>query len=155
MSENKELTVNERVMAALSHALILVQGAGIAVGAIVYVTQREKSRFAAIQGLQAAIFQGVIMAMAIVGALLMSCVSFSIMIPISMGMPEDVLPTWWVVGMIVTTVLIFIPLIVGWLMGLWAAIRTWQGRDYRYPVIANWLERRGIWNDDVIEVSAA
>ena len=151
MSENTELTTNERVMAALSHALIIVQGAGIAVGAIVYVTQREKSRFAAVQGLQAAIFQGVIMALAIVGAVLMSCASFSIFIPISMGMPEDELPIWWVIGMIVTTVLIFVPLIIGWIMGLIAAIRTWQGHDYRYPVIANWMERRGIWNNEEVE----
>jgi uncharacterized membrane protein len=35
-------------------------------------------------------------------------------------------------------------LIVG-IIGLIAALQTWRGKDYRYPVIGGMLERSGLW----------
>jgi hypothetical protein len=55
---NNEIKSTEnRLLAALSHGSIVAQGVGILVGVVVYVTQREKSHYAAFQSLQAAVFQ--------------------------------------------------------------------------------------------------
>ena len=53
--ENK--STESRLLAALAHGSVVAQGIGILVGVVVYITQREKSRYAAFQGLQAAVFQ--------------------------------------------------------------------------------------------------
>jgi hypothetical protein len=42
--------------------------------------------------------------------------------------------------------LIFMTLIG--LYGLWGAIRTWQGKDFRYLFIGGWLERSGLWKTE-------
>ncbi|RPJ37755.1 MAG: hypothetical protein EHM21_17795, partial [Chloroflexi bacterium] len=58
MSENQEvLTTENRLLAALAHGAVITQGLGLLAGVIVYVTQREKSRWAAFQALQAAVYQ--------------------------------------------------------------------------------------------------
>ena len=56
MNQETRSTEN-RLLAALAHAAVATQGIGILVGVVVYVTQRDKSRYAAFQGLQAALFQ--------------------------------------------------------------------------------------------------
>jgi hypothetical protein len=33
------------------------------------------------------------------------------------------------------------------LYGLWGALRTWQGKDFRYLFIGSWLERSGLWKE--------
>jgi hypothetical protein len=34
------------------------------------------------------------------------------------------------------------------LYGLWGAVRTWQGKDFKYLLIGGWLERSGLWEVD-------
>ena len=45
--EQEEKGVEARLLAALAHGSAVAQGIGILVGVLVYVTQRDKSRFAA------------------------------------------------------------------------------------------------------------
>ena len=54
---DERLSVENRLLAALAHGSVFAQGIGILVGVLVYITQREKSRYAAFQALQAAVFQ--------------------------------------------------------------------------------------------------
>ena len=62
---NNNSTEN-RLLAALAHGSVVTQGIGILVGVLVYITQREKSREAAFQGLQAAVYQLINLIIAIV-----------------------------------------------------------------------------------------
>ena len=50
-------STENRLLAALAHGSVIVQGIGIIVGVLVYINQREKSRFTAFQALQAAVYQ--------------------------------------------------------------------------------------------------
>jgi hypothetical protein len=31
------------------------------------------------------------------------------------------------------------------LVGLWGGVRTWQGKEFRYPLIGGWLEKSRLW----------
>jgi uncharacterized Tic20 family protein len=146
MAENKSTqhSVEARLLAALAHGSVVVQGIGLIVGIVVYVNQREKSRFAAFQALQAAVFQLIGM-IVIVGLWLVWGVFYGLsMIPlVNMGETDVLPPIFWIsMG---SMVIPFLAMIVIGAYGLWAAIRTWQGRDFRYPILGSWLERSGLW----------
>jgi uncharacterized Tic20 family protein len=152
MSENEIVTQEHsseaRLLAALSHASVVAEGLGVLVGVIVYVTQREKSKYAAFQALQAAIFQ-----LIGVGAMITCWVCWTIgfsvaLIPMtSVPTPADQTPAgfWILMG---TMLIPFAVMGVWALYGLWGAVRTWQGKDFRYIGIGAALERTGLWNGE-------
>ena len=136
--------VEARLLAALAHGSVIVQGIGVIVGIVVYVNQREKSRYAAYQALQAAVFQLIGMII-IVGVWLVWGVFYGLsMIPlVNMGETDTLPPIFWIsMG---SMVIPFIAMIIIGVYGLWGAIRTWQGRDFRYLIVGSWLERSGLW----------
>ena len=128
-----------RLLAALAHGSIVAQGMGILIGVVIYLTQREKSRYAALQALQAAVYQFFILVVTI-GMWMAWGVLLSLsMIPL-MGNPNaDPGLLFWVsmIGMVVP----FLFMIAFGLYGLWAALRTWQGHDFHYIVIGRWMDR--------------
>ncbi len=140
--------VEARLLAALAHGSIVIQGLGILVGVVVYLTQREKSRYAALQALQAAVYQFICMVV-IVGLWvawgIFYAVSWIPLISQAQTMPDAPPPPLFWVGL-VSMVIPFVLMIVVGLYGLWAATRVWQGRDFRYLIIGRWLERSGLWN---------
>lgn len=133
-----------RLLAALSHAAIVLQAIGVLVGIVVYVTQRDKSRFAAFQGLQAAVYQLTVMVVGIVLWMCWGLCYFATSIPL-MADPNayDAPPPFFWVGfgsMVIPLGL----LLLAALYGLLGAIRVWQGADFRYIGIGPWLERSGL-----------
>lgn len=145
--ERTELRAEERLLAALAHGSIIAQGLGLLVGVLVYINQREKSRYAAFQALQAAVYQlvGLIL---VIGSWFVWGVFYGIsMIPL-ISLAEDAAPPpiFWI-GMGTMVIPFIIMAIIG-LYGLLAALRTWQGHDFRYALIGGWLERIGLWNAD-------
>lgn len=145
---NREpVNTENRLLAALAHASVVAQGVGILVGVVVYVTQREKSRFAAYQGLQAAVYQ-LINFIIMMGMWLVWGVFYGLsMIPLiqlSEANPDAAPPVifWISLGSMVIPLLY---MVVFALYGLWAGIRTWQGNDFRYLLIGSWLEKSGLW----------
>jgi uncharacterized Tic20 family protein len=151
--ENK--SAENRLLAALSHASIVAQGIGILVGVLVYVTQRDKSRYVTFQALQAAVFQLVNLIITVVLWLFWgACYGLS-MIPLilqSEAKPDAAPPAiFWISMAAMIIPLIFMVLVS--LYGLWGGVRTWQGMDFRYPLIGNWLERSGLWKADSPEDS--
>lgn len=52
---------DERIMAALSHISLVIPYAGLVVPAIVWITQKDKSRWVAFQSLQALAYQVTLM----------------------------------------------------------------------------------------------
>jgi uncharacterized Tic20 family protein len=139
-----------RLLAALAHGSIVAQGIGILVGVLVYITQRDRSRYAAFQALQAAVFQ--LINLIITLGLWMFwglCYGLS-MIPLiqqATTNPDAAPPAIFWVSLISMVIPLFYMTIVG-LYGLWAAVRTWQGKDFRYFLIGSWLEKSGLWNGE-------
>lgn len=61
MQQRFELTSNERLLAALAHASVLLSLFGPIVPALVWISQRRKSRFVAFQALQAMGYQSLLL----------------------------------------------------------------------------------------------
>jgi uncharacterized Tic20 family protein len=143
--ENK--STEERLLAALSHASAVVQGIGILVGVIVYVTQRDKSRYAAFQALHAAVFQLVNFIM-VMGIWVVWGILYGLSIVQLIRLGDDAEPPafFWII--LISMVIPMIYMVVVGLYGLWGALRTWQGKDFRYLLIGGWLEKKDIWKAD-------
>ena len=146
MNQETRSTEN-RLLAALAHGAVATQGIGILVGVVVYVTQRDKSRYAAFQGLQAALFQ--LANLIITIGLWVVCgilygLSMILLIVQADANPDAAPPAIFWIAMISVVIPLIYMILVG-LYGLWAAVRTWQGRDFKYPLIGDWLEKSGLW----------
>lgn len=144
----KETPVMEsRLLAALAHGSVVMQGMGIVVGILVYINQRGKSQYAAYQALQAAVYQ--LINLIIVGALWVIWGVFYAfaMIPIINSSANNAAPPplfWISFGSMVIPFIVMLVVVVA---GLWAALRTWQGKEFRYPVLGHWLEHSGLWEN--------
>lgn len=138
-----------RLLAALAHGAIVAQGLGILVGIVIYTSQREKSRYAAFQSMQAAIYQ-LISLIVIIGSWFVWGIFYALTwIPLAQQMqtaPNAAPPTLFWVG-IGSMVIPFALMAVLGLYGLWGALRAWQGRDFRYALIGRALERSAIWRN--------
>lgn len=136
-------TQDERVMAALSHVTVLIPTIGVIAPIVIWATQKEKSRFVAFQALQAAAFQLLIVVLWFVG---MACYmgSFFLMfggIALSQsagrfnpGPGFAVIPFLVIFGMLSIMLLMVI-------IGIVAAIMVFQGKDFHYPLIGDFVER--------------
>ena len=146
--ENKN--TENRLLAALAHGSVIAQGIGILVGMLVYITQRDKSRYAAFQALQAAVFQMVSLVITVgLWVFWGACYGIS-MIPLIAQIdanPDAAPPAIFWISMLGMVIPLFYMMVVG-LYGLWGALRTWQGKDFRYFLIGSWLEKSGLWNGE-------
>ena len=135
-------TQDERIMGALPHISVLIPYIGVIVPIMIWVTQKDKSRFVYIHALQAAAYQLVLFVATPLG---WGCyfLSFVLLIPTkALIQPSSEWPVLAVT---------FIPFCVlgliglGWLLfliyGIVAAIQVFQGKDFRYIVIGDQVER--------------
>jgi uncharacterized Tic20 family protein len=133
---------DERIMGALPHISVLIPYIGVIVPILIWVTQKDKSRFVYLQALQAAAYQLALFVATLLG---WGCyiLSFVLLIPtIALIQPSSEWPVLAVT---------FIPFCVlgliglGWLLfliyGIVAAIQVFQGKDFRYIVIGDQVER--------------
>jgi hypothetical protein len=42
----------------------------------------------------------------------------------------------------------FVYMVLVGLYGLWGALQTWQGKDFKYLLFGNWLEKSGLWKEN-------
>jgi uncharacterized Tic20 family protein len=120
-------TEDERVMAALAHASIILNVftgiGGIIAAVIIYLARREQSAWVAFQALQAAVYQGItavviFILLAIAGALTVVVVGIC-MFPL--------------IGLLALAVLVY---------GCYAGYLCYQGKDFKYPWIADLLAQK-------------
>jgi len=130
----------ERLMAAIAHASVVVFGPGILVGVFIWLTQKEKAAYASNQGLQAAVFQLVGMILTMVMWVAWGIFYALTWIPFVQnpelldGPPP---PIFWI-GMISMVVPLLVML--AWsLYGLGGALQAFRGRDFRYALIGKLL----------------
>lgn len=145
---NKEVFVSqeERTMAALAHGSVLLgvltSGVGgIFAAMIIWLTQREKSAYVAYQAMQALVYQISVLFLTMVGFCLWGMVFTFSIVPPMLANPElyqySPPPSMWF-GMsmlIFPCGLWFITI----LYGIWGAIRSYSGEDFKYIVIGKLL----------------
>jgi uncharacterized Tic20 family protein len=138
---------DERVMAALAQISVLVPLLGVIAPIIIWVTQKDKSRYVAFQSLQAIAFQLTMVFAWFVGMGCYMCSFFSMFLAIPFGgsgessqsvSPLFALPfltPFLVMGLMFLGAFLFI------LYGIIAAVMTFQGKPFRYVIIGRRVER--------------
>jgi uncharacterized Tic20 family protein len=129
-------------MAALAHAGVIVFGMGIIASVVIWVTQKDRSRYVAFQALQATVYHIIGFCIFLASMLCWLLLYFASFIPLMIAATEGSNDP--PLGFILAMVLMVVPLIfMGlWIIGgLWGAVRAFQGRDFRYLAIGDWVER--------------
>jgi uncharacterized Tic20 family protein len=143
MTSQESYTQEERLLSALAHAAVLTGAIAPVVGVIIYLTRKEKSAYAAGQGLQAAVYQLLgLLAMIIVW----SCWGFFYtltFIPLIRypDQYQDAPPPIFWVGM-ASMIIPFIVMGLWGLYGLYGALRVWQGADFRYALVGRLVNEK-------------
>ena len=134
-----ELTQDERLLAAVSHGSVLV-GASVIIPIIIWALQKDKSPYVRFQAMQAAAWQ---ITQWVAGLLVGICYfCYIIMVAAaSSGSSSSEPPAGLIAGFC-----IFIPIFLGLAIftvgGIIGAIMTFMGNNFRYPIIANFVENR-------------
>ena len=152
-------TSNERIWAALAHASVLltfilgVASGGLAVivaallPLVIWLAFRDRSRFVAFHAMQATVFQlgslAAWVALLIVGAaiLIPTWIVTVLLMVVLIGFL--LLPLTLVLTIALPAALIVLPLAT-LVYGLYAAIEVYAGREFRYWLVADWIEQRGV-----------
>lgn len=110
---------------------------------VIYLVFKERSPYVAFHALQAFCLQlvctvGVVFAV-VVGAIvyLLGIALAAVLVVVLVGVV--VLPLWIIVGALLLSALGVIPLI-GLIYATLASYQIYQGQDYRYPYLANWVD---------------
>lgn len=130
-------------MAALAHAAILTGFMAPIAGILIYVTQKEKSAYAAGQALQAAIYQLAGMLLLILAWILSGVFYFISLIPVIVAADaytDAPPPIFWVgLGSMLCP---FLLMGLWGLYGLYGALRAWSGADFRYAIVGKLVANR-------------
>ncbi|MEI8132808.1 MAG: DUF4870 domain-containing protein [Leptolinea sp.] len=137
---------DECVMAGLSHMAALLPLIGVVAPVVIWVTQKDKSKYVSFQALQAVAYQFV-MIVAYFLSMMAYMVSFFgtfIFLPFSESTGSES-----------ANPLIFLPILVPFLIfagifffgflfvayGVFGGIMAFLGKPFRYLLVANWIER--------------
>ncbi len=135
---------DERALAALAHASVILPGFGFTVPLIIWIVQRKKSTFVTFHALQALLyqlFQTVFwwIYSIFLFALMMAAMMGSIATIDSQGSPSS--PFLFFLPQIIIFGGIFLGFALFAFLGILGGILTLARKDYRYPVLGHWLER--------------
>jgi len=139
--ENKiEHSQEERLLAAIAHASVIASGIGIVVGVVIYLTEKDKSLWAAGQALQAALYQVAGLALiALTWVVWMVFYFFIILVMVESDTGSDEPPAIFWFSMATMCCPLFIS--AAWVLyGFYGAIRTWMGTDFRYIFIGRLVD---------------
>lgn len=140
-------TQDERLLATLAHASILLgyftSGiGGIIAALVIWLTQREKSKYIAFQALQAMAYQVAGLLLFFIVSVCYICSVFGSLFPAFIN-PEAYReappPTFFFAMCLIFP--FFLVILAFVLYALWGAWCTWRGRNFRYILIGNLVER--------------
>jgi uncharacterized protein len=134
---------DERVLAALSHISVLLPLIGVMSPILIWVTQKEKSRYVAFQSLQALVYQLCMIITYIVGMACYACSFFSVFFGSSYELSQYMGPSSEYLFFIpfIFIGIIFIGGFIYVIYGIIGAIITFQGKPFRYFIIGKRVER--------------
>jgi uncharacterized Tic20 family protein len=132
----EDIKSDEKLMSLISHLAVVIPNIGVIAPIVIWITQRDKSKFVRFNAIQAIFFQLVlfilIMLSVFIGIILMA-----IAIPL---MREEPGVLFWVsMGVIY----LFVPLwFIFSIYAVVAGIKSFKGIIFRYPIIGRIIERR-------------
>jgi uncharacterized Tic20 family protein len=133
-------TEDERVLAALSHASIVanvVNLAGMIATALIWTMQRDRSAYVRAHALQALVYQGTVLLIAIFMGLFGGvCLALSLLPAVLRPDLYHGSPPGYSVWIGVLALLLLIGFgVVATIYGLYGAYQVYRGRTFRYPLI--------------------
>lgn len=140
----RSVSSDERILAALAHASVLLPGWGYLAPLIIWIIQRKKSAFVTFHALQALVYQ----LFQMVYWLVIFFFLFVLMMSVFMGSFAAIDRS----GSSSSPFLFFLPqmimfggMVLGFalyaIFGILGGILTLARKDYRYPILGHWLER--------------
>jgi len=142
-------TQDERVMAALAHGSIFLSFWGLIAAIVIWMTQREKSRYVRFQALQATAYHFVYIALSIPLGMIVAIVMFGIFaaFPFMLGdlqaleTADPFTAMGWFNLPFLGMMCIAWPLWLAYVAyGVVGAIQCLRGNDFRYVLIGRWLD---------------
>ncbi|HVM73164.1 MAG TPA: DUF4870 domain-containing protein [Anaerolineales bacterium] len=144
-TENSPHSSDERTWAALAHAsaLLNVFGGvgGIIAALVIWLIQREKSAWVGFQALQALVFQAAAVTITVLVVVVVWAVGFMVSFA-TIGFGTLVA----VPVMILVFFGGFAMMAAGMVYAIYGAYQIYQGREFRYRWIGDWLQRRSTGN---------
>jgi uncharacterized Tic20 family protein len=112
---------------------------------VIYFAFRTRSDYVAFHALQAFVLQllGTVGAMLLlmVGSVVWGIGLILALLSVVIAVGFILVPLWALVGVVFLMVVVAMPLAM-LLFGTIAAVETYNGRDYRYPYLAQWVDRQ-------------
>lgn len=136
-------TSEERILAVISHLSALALGAGVIIPAVFWTGQREKSKYAAFQSLQAYGYQTLGYTFWMLSYLLVMMLIFVALIAMAFftknnpGLKDTISTTFAIIILVVVCLGLGIYL----LLPVIGALMCGMGRDFRYPILGSRLGR--------------
>ena len=135
---------DERVMAALSHVAALLPLMGVIAPIVIWVTQKEKSKYVAFQSLQALAYQLTMILAWFVGMGCYMLSFFGTFLTLPFSDSSTSASPFFALGVIIP-LLVFGAIFIGGfffvIYGIVGAVMAFQGKPFRYAIIGNRLER--------------
>ncbi len=155
-SNLKTIPQDERWIAALCHASVIIPMQGLLVPIIVWATQQKRSKELRLQAIQAAIFQfiGIAGYMVAVGFYMIgifTTLPLSIIIAGPSQSAEPGFPILMFVFVFFFMAALFIAGPIWMLIGLIGGGRTLAGYNFHYPLLGKWIEKRFIDNKETAQ----
>ena len=146
---NQALTQEDKVIAALSHLTILMSFLGLIGTIVIWVTQKDKSEYVGFQALQAMVYQITLLMFWFLGMGCYACSFLSVFLLIPGGAAlsdgsEEVVGPIIAIGMTVPFLifgLMFVGFVVFVIYGIFGAITTLRGREFKYAIIGQRVQQ--------------
>jgi uncharacterized Tic20 family protein len=137
---NEKISSDEKLMSLLSHLSIIIPNIGVIAPIIIWVTQKDKSKFLRFNAIQAIFFQLLFFVLVILsvftGVILMLVSTF-----ILTKSPDAAPGALFWVSMVI--VYLYFPLYIIFVVyAAVAAVSSFKGRIFRYLIIGRIIERR-------------
>ncbi len=131
---------DERIMAALSHISLIIPYAGLVVPAVVWITQKDKSRWIRFQALQALAYQVLLMLLWFVGMGCYMASFFSTFAATASNGDGGSFPPFVFLPFLFFGVLILVGFVCV-IYAIVAAVAVLTGNDFRYIILGSLVER--------------
>jgi uncharacterized Tic20 family protein len=146
LDNNTNTNQNDKIMAALAHISVLLPLIGLLAPIVIWVTQKEKSKYVAFQSLQAIAYQLVMIFAYFIamGCYMLSFFTTFFSIPFMGGNPDPSAGPFLMAGFLIPFLVFGFIFIGGGLFilyGIIAAVFTIQGKDFKYILIGNQIEK--------------
>ena len=152
-STNEPPLQDDRIMAALAHASILVPFTGLIAPIIIWATQKNKSAYVHFQALQAAVFH-ITLILAFAAGMACYALSFGAFFGLMLLSPlaesnskvvlAPIVAVIFGLGLLFPFLVFGIVILIGIgfvLSGLYGAVRCLRGKPFRYFILGRRLER--------------